>query len=100
MAERPVAKAAIREWTGLVSNRGPLSGKPGDALEQTNCHSVMPGVLQPRKGLQVVEYDGVADIGSDGDVISLTVLDKPEGTYAVTLTTDGKLAVGNNPQVP
>ena len=100
MANKPRNIVSIREWTGLVSNRGPFVHRPGDALAQTNCHSVKPGVLQPRKGLQVVDYDDVVDPGTDGDVISLIVLEKPERNYAVFLTTDGKLVVANNPQVP
>ena len=98
MAERPRNIVAVREWTGLVSNRGPFVCDPGDEFVATELTRLECRVA--RLGLQVVDYDDVADPGSDGDVISLVMLEKPERNYAVFLTTDGKLTVGNNPQVP
>ncbi len=99
MAERPLKILPIREWPGLVTNRSPLVGEPGDALAMVNCHSPQPGVLQPRGGLQYVTYDNGADPypAGVGDVISLSVQDKPGGNVIVFLTTDGDLVADENP---
>jgi len=47
---RDLAKVTIREWTGMVSNRGPFAGKPGDAKVQENLRCLKPGVLETRGG--------------------------------------------------
>ena len=55
--ERPRRTVRIREFTGLVSNRGALLGQPGDAKEQKNLRSVKPGVLAVRLGMRPVRFN-------------------------------------------
>ncbi len=53
----PAASIVIRDWTGLVSNRGPFVGKPGDARILTNLRCLVPGVLEVRAGLRPVKFE-------------------------------------------
>jgi len=57
MAVKPKKRLVIREWTGLVSNRGPFVGKPGDAKIQINCRSIRPGVLEVRNGMRRLNFE-------------------------------------------
>lgn len=54
---RPAVSIVIRDWTGLVSNRGPFVGKPGDAKVLTNLRCRTPGVLEVRAGLRPVKFE-------------------------------------------
>lgn len=56
MAERPERTVRIREFSGLVSNRGAFAGKPGDAKLLKNCHIRAPGQLEVRGGLRKVRF--------------------------------------------
>jgi len=55
--QRPSSTVVIRDWTGLVSNRGPFVGKPGDALVLTNLRCRKPGVLEVRSGIRPVKFE-------------------------------------------
>ena len=55
--ERPQQTITIRDFTGLVSNRGPLVGKPGDARVLKNLRCRTPGVLEVRGGLRPVKFE-------------------------------------------
>jgi hypothetical protein len=57
MAEKPKSRIVVTEWTGLVSNRGPFVGKPGDAREQVNIRAIAPGVLAVRNGMRPVYFE-------------------------------------------
>ena len=57
MAEKPESKVVINDWGGLVSNRGPFAGKPGEAKAQVNVRSVKPGVLEVRNGMRPVKWE-------------------------------------------
>lgn len=52
MPEKPISRITIEDWEGLVSNRGPFSGKPGAAKVLINLRSVQPGVLETRGGMR------------------------------------------------
>ena len=54
---RPAVSIVIRDWTGLVSNRGPFVGKPGDAKVLTNLRCRTPGVLEVRAGIRPVKFE-------------------------------------------
>jgi len=54
--ERPQRTLKIRDWSGLVSNRGPFAGKPGDTSTQVNCRCVKPGILEVRSGMRKVNW--------------------------------------------
>ena len=56
MAERPLQNIKIREFPGLVSNRGPFVGKPGETTVQINVRSVRPGILEVRGGLRELKF--------------------------------------------
>jgi len=56
MAEEPKNVVVIRDWTGLVSNRGPFAGKPGDATVLKNVRPIAPGLLQVRGGTRKVGW--------------------------------------------
>ena len=58
MAEKPLNKVRIRDFTGLVSNRGPFVTKgPGAATVQKNCRSISPGILEVRNGMRKVNFE-------------------------------------------
>jgi len=57
MAEKPLAKVEIREWDGLVSNRGPFAGKPGAAKVLKNLRIVSPGQLEVRGGIRALKFE-------------------------------------------
>lgn len=54
--ENPLSRVIIKNWTGLVSNRGPYQGRPGDAKVQVNVRSMQPGVLETRNGFRLVKF--------------------------------------------
>ncbi|KKL66574.1 hypothetical protein LCGC14_1147500 [marine sediment metagenome] len=57
MAEKPQDKVEIRDWLGLVSNRGPFTGKPGAAKVLKNLRVVSPGQLEVRGGMRAVKFE-------------------------------------------
>jgi len=57
MAEKPLARVEIREWLGLVSNRGPFASKPGAAKVLKNLRVVSPGQLEVRGGIRALRFE-------------------------------------------
>lgn len=55
--ERPKNTVRIREFGGLVSNRGPFSRKPGDTKTQVNLRCRSPGVLEVRNGMRKLNFE-------------------------------------------
>lgn len=55
--ERPEKAVRIRDFKGLVSNRGALVGDPGAAKVQTNLRCLAPGRLESRSGMRPVKFD-------------------------------------------
>jgi hypothetical protein len=56
MSETPQSTLRIREWKGLVSNRGPFFPQPGAAKVQINLRCISPGILEVRGGMRPLKY--------------------------------------------
>jgi hypothetical protein len=57
MAEKPQARVEIREWLGLVSNRGPFGAKPGAAKVLKNLRVLSSGQLEVRGGMRALRFE-------------------------------------------
>jgi len=95
MAESPESRMVVREFHGLVTNRGALVGRPGDAQKQENLHSPGPGMLQVRKGRRALTFTGTP--GGSGDVIAMHFYRAPHTDYLIWATADGHIIVGETP---
>jgi hypothetical protein len=87
MAQRPESRIAVREFNGLVSNRGEMLGRPGDALVQSNLYSPSPGQLATRKGRRALSFTGTP--GGTGDTLAMYFFRGPDQDYLLTHT-DGQ----------
>ncbi len=57
MADKAVAKVAIRDFAGLRTNRDPDDVEPGESLEQVNVNAERQGELRPRQGYSRVKFE-------------------------------------------
>ena len=95
MAQPPESRVEIKTFNGLVSNRGPLAGQPGDALVQKNLLSPSPGKLQTRKGRRALAFD--AATGASGNILAMH-FDKGVDTGLLFLhTASGQIVLAINP---
>ncbi|KKK77611.1 hypothetical protein LCGC14_2851840 [marine sediment metagenome] len=95
MAQQPESLVRIREFGGLVSHRGDLIGRPGDALVQINMHSPAPGKLIVRKGRQALSYGTVP--GGSGNLLSMYHMQNPDTTRLFMFNGAGQIVVGVTP---
>lgn len=95
MARPPEARVQIREFNGLVSNRGEMLGQPGDALVQKNMYSPSPGKLMTRRGRRALGFTGTP--GGSGNVLACYFYRGPEQDYLITQTEGGDLVLAANP---
>ena len=95
MARKPESRVVIREFGGLVSNRGELLGQPGDALVQKNMLSSSPGKLEVRKGRRALAFD--AATGASGDVLAMHFDLGVDTGLLFMQTSTGQIVLGLNP---
>lgn len=55
--ERTESTVKIRDFTGLVSNRGAFLHKPGDTKVQKNLRCRSPGILEVRNGMRKLNFE-------------------------------------------
>lgn len=61
MTERPDDKpptVTLRDWLGQISNADPEDLPEGAVEKQVNLHCPRQGILQVRKGLREISFDG------------------------------------------
>lgn len=95
MAEQVESAVRIREFNGLVSHRGGLIGRPGDASAQVNLHSPAPGKLTVRKGRAALTYATAP--GGSGNVLSMYFAQMPDTDRLFQFTSTGQIVVGVTP---
>ncbi len=95
MARKPEARVSIREFNGLVSNRGETLGQPGDALVQTNLYSPSPGKLMTRRGRRALSFTGTP--GGAGDVLACYFFRGPDQDYLITQTSGNDIVLAAAP---
>lgn len=55
--KRPENTVPIREFDGLVSNRGAFLRKPGETKVQVNLRCRSPGTLEVRNGMRKLNFE-------------------------------------------
>ena len=95
MARKPEARVSIRDFNGLVSNRGDLLGQPGDALVQVNLYCESPGKLMTRRGRRALSFTG--NPGGSGDVLACYFSPGVDVPMLFTQTSTGQIVLGLNP---
>ena len=95
MAEPVESAVRIAGFNGLVSHRGGLIGRPGDASDQTNLYSPSPGELKVRQGRKALSF-GTAP-GGTGNVLSMYWYEGPDAPRLFQFTASGQLVVGVTP---
>lgn len=95
MARKPEARVSIRDFNGLVSNRGDLLGQPGDALVQVNLYCESPGKLMTRRGRRALSFTG--NPGGSGDVLACYFYRGPDSDFLLTQTAGNDIVLSESP---
>lgn len=80
-------------WPGLISNADPLDLPPGAATVQENVMSLVPGSLQPRRGLRPFTFASTALSGS-GASLGMFRFMTAAREYAIFMGSNGTVFAG------
>lgn len=94
--DEPLVQIEVENWGGRKSNLSPHHLKPGDAVVQSNCRSLVPGQLDVRGGMTPVGFTNGTTQAS-GNVVGVFGYPHPLGPTIIYQLDDGTVKAGRNP---